>query len=121
MSASAVADRLVGEEMLTRRVKRPEARKIIAHEAGISPGALEGLGRGRLKYTDRIAERLNVLRIKKLEQRIEAAKQELAIAKSMGFASKVDLGRVEAAIGDAEDALEDVRQALGHAPPRAPA
>ena len=106
MSLSSIADRLVGEEMLIRNIKRPEARKIIAREAGISPGSLESLGRGRLKYLDRIADKLNGLLVRKIEQRIVSLEQELRIAKALGGSSQIDLGRAEAA-------LEEARKALG--------
>jgi hypothetical protein len=106
MLVASVAERLVGEEMLARKVKRPEARAIIAREAGITPGSLESLGRGRLKYTDRIADKLNELLARKIEQRIVSLEQELAIAKAIGRASQVDLERAEAA-------LEEARKALG--------
>lgn len=105
MSLASIADRLVGEEMLTRRVKRPEARKIVAREAGITPGSLESLGRGRLKYTDRIAGKLNGLLIRKIEQRIASLEQELAVAKAIGRATEADLVRAEAAIHEAKEAL----------------
>jgi hypothetical protein len=106
MYASRVADRLVGEEMLASRVKRPEAREIVAREAGIAPGSLESLGRGRLKNIDRIASKLNALLVRKIEQRISSLEQELAIAKAIGSAPQVDLERAEAA-------LDEARQALG--------
>ena len=106
MSLVTLADRLVGEEMLIRRIKRPEARKIIAREAGITPGALEGLSRGRLKFVDRIAGPLNALLVRKIEQRIISLEHELAVAKALGRAPEIDLRR-------AESALEEARQALG--------
>jgi hypothetical protein len=106
MSVASVAARLVSEEMLTRSVKRPEARQIIAREAGISLGSLEGLSRGRLKYIDRIADRLNALLIRKIEARIASLQHELEIARLIGDVSDVDLERAEAA-------LKDARQALG--------
>ena len=115
MSAASLADRLVREEMLTQRVKQPEARANIALEAGIAPGSLENLGRGRLKKTDWIAEKLNVLRINRLEKRIASLKRDLAAARAMGHASQVDLGRAESAISGAEAALREARQALGQA------
>lgn len=105
MYISRVAERLVGEEMLVRRIKRPEARRIIAREAGISPGSLESLARGRLKFIERIADKLNVLLVRKIEQRIAALEQELAIAKAIGSASQIDLDRAEAAIQEARKAL----------------
>jgi hypothetical protein len=89
MYASRIAERLVGEEMLARRIKRPEARRIVAREAGIAAGSLESLARGRLKFIDRIADKLNALLVRKIEQRIASLEEELAIAKAIGGASEV--------------------------------
>ena len=105
MSLANIADRLVGEEMLTRRVKRPEARKIIAREAGITPGSLESLGRGRLKFHERIASKLHVLLVKKLEERMYSLQHELEIAKALVDSNPVDIGRAEAALAELKDAL----------------
>lgn len=105
MTALSIAERLVGEEMLTRRVKRPEAREIIARQAGIAPGSLESLGRGRLKNTDSLAGKLNALRIRKLEEKLVSVQHELAIAKAMGRLTQVDIDRAEAAIKEAFEAL----------------
>lgn len=105
MSLANIADRLVGEEMLTRRVKRPEAREIVAREAGISPGSLESLGRGRLKHLDRIAGKLNGLLVRKIETRIAALEHELTIAKTLGGPSEVDIERAESALQEAREAL----------------
>ena len=106
MSLVSIADRLVGEEMLSRRIKRPEARRIIAREAGITPGSLENLSKGRLKFLDRIEGRLNALLIRKIELRISNLERELQIARSIGDITRVD---VEAA----EAALEKARRAIG--------
>ena len=106
MSVARVAARLVSEEMLARGVKRPEARNIVAREAGISPGSLEGLARGRLKYIDRIADKINGLLIRKIEARIASLQHELEVARALGDASEADFGRAEAA-------LEEARKAIG--------
>jgi hypothetical protein len=105
MSALSIAERLVGEEMLAKRVKRPEARKIVAREAGVAAGSLESLARGRLKNIDSLAGKLNALRIRKLEEKLASVQHELAIAKAMGGLSQVDIDRAEAAIAEAFQAL----------------
>lgn len=105
MSLANLADQLVGEEMLTRRVKRPEARKIIADEAGISPGSLESLARGRLKNIERIEGRLNALLITKIEYRISVLKAKLEVARALGRAPQIDLERAKAALQAAEEAI----------------
>lgn len=105
MSALIIAERLVGEEMLSRRVKRPQAREIVAREAGVAAGSLESLARGRLKNIDSLVGKLNALRIRKLEEKLVSVQHELAIAKAMGVATQVDIDRAEAAIKEAFEAL----------------
>ena len=105
MYAASIAERLVGEEMLTKRVKRPAAREIVAREAGITPGSLESLARGRLKYTDRIASKLNALFIRKIERQIISLQHELELAKQTGRTDPVNVERAEAAIQEAWKAL----------------
>ena len=77
-----------------------------AREAGIAAGSLESLARGRLKFTHRIADKLNALLVRKITERIASLERELAIAKAIGGASQVDLER-------AEMALEEARKAIG--------
>lgn len=105
MSVAGIAERLVGEEMLASRVKREEARKTIAREAGITPGSLESLSRGRLKFLDRIADRLNALLIRKIEGRIASLQHELEVARAIGDTSKVDFEAAEMALKEARKAL----------------
>src|ERR1700735_1857567 len=105
MSAVSIAERLVGEEMLASRVKRPEARKIIARQAGITAGSLESLARGRLKFIDRIASRLNALLVRKIEARIASLQHELEIARALGDVSETDCERAEGALEEARKAL----------------
>ena len=105
MSVASVAERLVDEEMLARMIKRPEARKIIAREAGITPGSLENLSRGRLKFIDRIADKLNGLLIRKIEQRIASLQHELEVARSIGDTTEVDFEAAEVALAEARRAL----------------
>lgn len=106
MSAAGVARRLVAGEQASRGVKLREARAIVAKEAGISPGSLENLGRGRLKYVDRITSKLNALLAKKIEQQICSLERELGLLRATESASEIDLARAEAA-------LEEARRALG--------
>lgn len=105
MLAASIAERLVGEEMLASRVKRPEARKAIAREAGITPGSLESLSRGRLKFVERIAGKLNALLCKKIEARIASLQHELEIARLIGDTSEVDFEAAEMALAEARKAI----------------
>ena len=105
IALSSMAGRMVGEVMLDKGVKRPEARAIIAREAGITPGSLESLSRGRLKYTDRIASKLNALRIRKLEENMLLLEHELAIAKRVDAHSDDEVDKAEALLKAAKKAL----------------
>jgi len=105
IALSTMAGRMVGEVMLDRDVKRPEARAIVAREAGISPGSLESLSRGRLKYTDRIAGKLNALRVRKLEENMLLLEHELAIARRVEAHSDDEVDKAEALLAAAKRAL----------------
>jgi hypothetical protein len=105
VSLAAAVQRSIHQEMVDRNLKWPEARRIVAREAGVLPGSLENLCRGRLKHVDRIAGKLNEFLIAKIEKRIRSLEQELAVAKAMGITPKVDLDRAEAAIQTAREAL----------------
>jgi len=106
-SIAMTADRLVREEAAYRGIDRMTARQIVAREAGISPGTLENLLRGRLKYVERIADRLNALVIRKIEKRIAELEHELAIARHVS--ARPD----EAAIFAAQSALDDAKRHIG--------
>jgi hypothetical protein len=108
MTAAALAKRLINDERVSRGIKLPEAREVIAREAGVSPGSLENLGRGRLKYIDRISGRLNALLVKKIEQRISSLSHELELARAAKTSSAADLGRAEAFLAEARKALGKV-------------
>jgi len=107
MSVASVAEQLIDDEVRYRRVKKPEARAIIAREAGIAPGSLENLARGRLKHVDRIAGHLNALLVKKLEQRFAEIEHELIFLRATPDPSR------EADVLGAAAALEDARRCLG--------
>jgi predicted nucleic acid-binding protein len=77
ISAVSVARRLITDEQ-ARGVKRLEARATIARQAGLMPGTLENLERGRLKFADRVAGRLHELLVRKIERRIAELQAELA-------------------------------------------
>ena len=106
MTAASIARRLIAEERVVRGVKWPEARSIVAKQAGVAPGSLENLERGRLKYVDRIEGKLRGLLVRKIEQRLASLSHELQLAKTMYGVADPDVRRAEAA-------LEEARQALG--------
>jgi hypothetical protein len=105
MSALSVARQLIAEERAFRGVKTPEARGIVAREAGLTAGTLENLERGRLVKTDGIAERLNAYWIRKIEQRISSLRHELAVARAAQNVAQPDLERAQSAIETAQRAI----------------
>ena len=111
MSASVlhVAERLIGWEAERSNVKRVVAREIVAREAGISPGSIERLQTGRLKFVDRIAGRLNELLERKLERKIAELEHELAALKAIG--READQSDLLAAA----DAVEKAKRLIGKA------
>jgi hypothetical protein len=115
MSTLILAKKLIATEQAETGAKLPEAIKAIARDAGILPGTLYNLLRGRLKHIDRIAGNINALRIKKLEQRICAMQQELAIARAIGSISEVDLDRAEIDLDRVGASLKEARKANGKA------
>ena len=106
MSAANIAKRLIADEKLISGVKLPEALATIARQAGLCPGTLQRLLRGRLKHVDRVSGKLQTLRVQKIEQRISALEHELVLARLSSAVPEVDLERAEAA-------LEEARRALG--------
>lgn len=109
MNVASVALRLIDEEEIRSCVKRPEALRIIAREAGLAPGSLENLARGRLKHVGRIAGNIYALYVKKLELQISECQTLLAVARAGALASP------EIDIPGAEAALEAARRCLGKA------
>lgn len=83
MSATVqhVADWLISREQRVSAVDRATARNIVAREAKVAPGALERLERGRLKFVERVAGKLDAVFIRKLESQIRELEGELAIAR----------------------------------------
>lgn len=103
MDVASVADRLIGEEAVRSRVKRPVARVIVAKEAGLSPGTLENLERGRLKFVDRIASKLNDLLARKIERKIADLEHELDVLRRSPSPSRAfDFVGAERAIAEAK-------------------
>lgn len=102
-----ISDRLVRSEMIDARVKRPEAEKIVAKRAGVSPSALEQLRRGRLKDVDRIGPKIRKAFVdfltKQLAKQIAALETELVVAHAVE--PGVDFSAAYAAIEAAKRAL----------------
>ena len=109
MSISDTADRMIRETMIHARVKMPEARKIVARECGVTPGALEGLKRGRIRHVEWIEGRIREAFVRRIELEISRLTHELEVARRA--AVRPD----ETAIGEAETALAHARDAIKRA------
>jgi hypothetical protein len=112
MDAAVLAGRTekwILETMAERRVKKPDARRIIAEAIGVRPGALTRLHNGTLKHIERIADQVNAYAVRRIEEKIKTFEHDLAIARL------VDSGVAEADLLGAEAALASARQALTRA------
>jgi hypothetical protein len=102
----AVARRLISWAAEEGRMKRPDARREVARQAGIAPGSLERLQNGRLKFTERIAGRLNDLLARTIERKITSLEHELWLARQANRRiDPTDLDRAAAALVEAKRAL----------------
>lgn len=106
-SVATLADRLVRSEMLLSGSKRGDAEKAVARRAGVAPGTLENLRRGRLKHADWIGGRLWGLFVAQIERQITTLETEVRFAR----AASVD--RSDLDVLGAEAALEKARECLG--------
>ena len=106
-SVATLADRLVRSEMLLSGAKRGDAEKAVARRAGVLPGTMENLRRGRLKHAYGIGELLRGLLVAQIERQIAALEAEVRIAREASF------GVVEADVVGAETALKKARECLG--------
>lgn len=106
MNAAATAERIVRETMVERGLKKPEARKIVASEAGVKPGSIERLCNGTLVNLERITDKLNAYALRRLEKKIARFEHELSIARlASERADDPDILRAAAALEMAKRAL----------------
>ena len=98
-----MTERLVAAEIQEGRIKRPFAQREVARRAGVSPSAIESLQRGRIKYVERIAGRIERLYVAFLERQLAKLEAELAVARMRN--PKRDFGTAEVAIARAKEAL----------------
>ncbi|RJP45469.1 hypothetical protein C4587_00810 [Candidatus Parcubacteria bacterium] len=106
MSTASLCERIVRETMIEHGVKKPDARRIVAGEAGVHPGTIRRLCDGSLKNIERITEKLNAYAIRRLERKIAACEHELAIARlKAARRDDIDILRAEAALEAAREAL----------------
>jgi hypothetical protein len=107
-SVAMIAKELIGVEKARRSVKTEEARKIVARQIGVAPGALERLLAGRLVHIERISDRINQYVAKRLETQIATLEHEIQIARRMSMGVEPsDIERAEAALEIAKKALRN--------------
>jgi hypothetical protein len=107
MEIVSVVKRLVSEEQFRSGSPRAIARAAVATQAGLSPGTLENLERGRLKFMDRVAGKLNDFAVRSIERQISSLERELVFLRAEG------VGRRLADIDAAEAAIAEARRHLG--------
>jgi hypothetical protein len=106
MSIAATAERIIRDTMAERGLKKPDARRVVAKEAGIKPGTLERLGNGSLVHLERITDRINAYVVRRLERKIAQFEHELALARlTADRAAEPDIDRARVALEDAKKAL----------------
>lgn len=94
--------RFVDEEHIRSGGTRAIARSTVAREAGLSIGTLENIERGRMKFFDRVAGKLNDFAVRSIERQIAALEQELVFLRAAGVGHRMaDIDAAEAAIAEA--------------------
>lgn len=103
--------RLVRLEADRSRVPLPAARKAVARKAGIPPGAVEHIERGRAKRIGRrVYEALRGLVLRELEREIAALEHEIAVARQCGMdAREEQICAVDSHLVAARKAMEALR------------
>ena len=106
VSMAIIAERMVRETMVERGLKKPDARAVVAREAGVKPGAIRRLCNGSLVHVERITERLNAYAIRRMERKIAEFSHQLEVAR-LTAERPDDPGILRAAA-----ALENAKRAL---------
>ncbi len=105
LTALGIAERMVSTEMIKRGVKRPEAERIVARQAGISPSSIENMRRGRIKDDEKLRSKIKRAFAAFLERQIAGLEHELALARAAQ--RECDFSSAEAAIAAARAALAE--------------
>ena len=106
MSIAVTTERIIRETMAERGLKKPDARRVVAKEAGVKPGTLERLGNGSLVHVERITDRINAYVVRRLERKIAEFEHDLAIARlTAERADDPGILRAAAALDEAKKAL----------------
>jgi hypothetical protein len=106
-SVAAIARELVGVEKARRSIKTDEARRVVARQIGVAPGALERLLAGRLVHIERIADRINAYVSNSLQRQIASLEHEIHLARlASARPDDSDILRAQAALEEARKALK---------------
>ena len=114
MSTLAIHDNLAGwarrlEDAEARRLGLPiaEARAVAARAAGVSPGTLENLRRGRIKSPSAwLVEKLHAAVCRQIEKQITGLQHELEVARRISARpDSDDIRAAEAALAAAKLAM----------------
>lgn len=108
-----VAKMLTGWESERNHMKLADARNSVARQAGIAPGSLARLEAGRLKFVDRIGDKLDELLIKIGQRQIKSIENEMALARARLEADHhLDPDAFEAEMAQARLMLEAAKRRL---------
>lgn len=111
MSLIDLAEGLIDDERARSRVKRPIAVANVARAAGLQPGTVENLIRGRLKYVERVERAINRLAVVSIERKIASLGNQLAIIRATALDPREpDILGAQAALDAARACIERARQ-----------
>ena len=103
LTALGIAERMVSTEMIERGVKRPEAERIVARQACISPSSIQNVRLGRIKSDETFRSKMRRAFVAFLERQIAGLEHELALARATQ--RECDFSEVETALDAARRAL----------------
>ena len=106
MNGATLCKRLIKDERRERGLSVAVARESIALAAGVAPGTLENLERGRLKYRyNEVVSRLSALLVRKLERKMGELEIEIMAARMFGDPHSPDVLGAAAALETARGLL----------------
>lgn len=105
------AETLTDAEARRHGVKVGEARERVARRAGVAPGFVEGLARGRIKTVSAwVRDKFRELVIREIEAEIRRLEAELAIARqSSSHPTDDDMAAAETALETARKLIRGTR------------
>ena len=111
MSLAQTVLAAIKQEQVIRGVKRRDAMKLFAREAGLSPGTIENLVRGRLRDVARIERQVNAYLASRANREIDRLQHQLSIYSEVAGGERgSDLGRVQALLDQAKALMKGVNR-----------